>query len=129
MFEPIPNDIEQVAKHIVDAGYQVHRQLGPGLLESIYEKCLCHELAKRKIAFERQKPLPIVYDGLRLDGGLKLDLLVEESVIVELKTVEHLLPVHEAQILSYLKLSGRRLGLLMNFKVPLFKEGIKRFVL
>jgi len=129
MYEPISEEVESVAKPIIDALLQVHQHLGPGLLESVYETCLCHELEKRKLAFERQKSLPIIYDGLRLDGSLQLDLLVNDSVIVELKAVERLLPVHEAQLLSYLKLSNIRLGLLINFNVPLFKDGIKRRVL
>jgi GxxExxY protein len=99
------------------------------LLESVYEVCLCHELANRAIPFQRQLVLPVVYDGVRLDAGLRLDLLVAESVIVELKSVEKHHPVFEAQVLTYLKLTGLRLGLLINFNVPLIKDGIKRLVL
>jgi GxxExxY protein len=129
MHQPIPEAVERVATAAVDAAYAVHKTLGPGLLESIYEACLCHELRKRGLRFERQLELPIVYDGVRLDVGLRLDLLVEKSIIVELKAVEKHLPLFEAQLLTYLKLTGQRLGLLINFNVPLIKDGIKRVIL
>jgi len=120
---------EDVAREIVDAGIAVHRELGPGLLESAYEHCLAFELTKRGLKVERQKELPIVYQGMKLDAGYRIDLLVEESVIVELKTVDRLEPIHEAQLLSYLKLSRRHIGLLMNFNVKLLKDGLRRLVL
>lgn len=127
-FEPIPPGTEQVVSQVIDAALAVHRELGPGLLESVYEACLCHELAKKGISFQRQLELPVVYDGVRLDAGLRLDLLVADCVIVELKAVEKMLPVFEAQILTYLRLASKRVGLLMNFNVPLFKDGLQRIV-
>lgn len=121
-------ELDRIASEIVDAAFKVHSTLGPGLLESVYETCLVHELRKRGLDVERQVTLPIVYDDLIIDGGLGLDLLVEAQVIVELKAVENLLPVHKAQVSSYLKLSGRHIGLLINFNVPLIKDGIKRII-
>lgn len=128
-FEPIPGQTERIARHVVDAAFAVHKNLGPGLLESVYEVCLCHELSKRGIPFRNQIALPVVYDGVRLDAGLRLDVLAAESVIVELKAVEKHNPLFEAQLLTYLKLTGHRVGLLINFNVPLIKDGIKRIVL
>lgn len=128
-FQPIPERTEWVAKQVVDAAYHVHKALGPGLLESVYEVCLCHELTKRGIPFRRQLDLPICYDGIRLEAGLRLDLVVEECLIVELKAVEKHNPLYDAQLLTYLKLTGHRLGLLINFNVTLIKDGIKRIVL
>lgn len=127
--EPIPHDVEEVATQIVDASLAVHRALGPGLLDSVYETCLAHELSKRCICVERQVSIPVVYDGTQLDAGLRLDLLIGNRVIVELKAVEALLPVHQGQVLTYLKLTGHRLGSLINFNVPLIRDGIKRIVL
>ena len=127
--EPIPLESEEFARQIVDAALVVHRTLGPGLLESVYEICLEHELRKRGLAVGRQVSLPVVYDGAELDAGLRLDLIVGRRVVVELKAVEALLPVHKAQVLTYLKLTGHRLGLLINFNVPLIRDGIKRIVL
>lgn len=127
--EPIPDAVDYVASRIVDAAFRVHSNLGPGLLESIYEICLTHELKKQELRVARQLSVPIDYDGMSLEAGLRLDLLVEDCVIVEVKTVQNLLPVHHAQMLTYLKLTGRRLGLLINFNVPLIKKGIKRIVL
>lgn len=118
-----------VARQIVDAALKVHRALGPGLLESVYEHCLAHELALRGIGFTRQRTLPIIYEGERLDAGLRLDLIVDERVIVEVKAVEALAPIHEAQLLTYLRLSGIRLGLLINFNSALLKNGIRRMAL
>ncbi|MEM6329220.1 MAG: GxxExxY protein [Planctomycetota bacterium] len=126
---PISPADESVASALVDAGFQVHKALGPGLLESIYEECLCYELAKKDLAFERQKKLPVVYRGVRLATDLALDLLVAGRVVVELKAVERLSPLHEAQLLTYPKLSQRRLGFLINFNTTLFKDGVKRMVL
>jgi len=124
--EPIPEKTEDVARHVVDAAFRVHATLGPGLLESVYEACFCHELSKREMAFQRQLVLPVVYDGIRLDAGLRIDVLVEECVIVELKAVDRMLSLYDAQLLTYLKLTGIRLGLLINFNVPLIKDGIHR---
>lgn len=126
MFDPLPEETEQVVTSVMDAAFKVHRTLGPGLLESVYEVCLCHELAKQTISFQRQLSLPVVYEGIRLDAGLRLDLLVEDSVIVELKAVETLKPLFDAQLLTYLKLTGKRIGLLINFNTPVLKDGFKR---
>jgi len=127
--EAIPKETDEVASKIVDAAFAVHKALGPGLLESVYEVCLLYELNKRGLKVERQVSLPVVYDDLRLDAGLRLDLVVESRVIVELKAIEALLPVHKAQLLTYLKLSGYRLGLLVNFNSALIKQGIQRIAL
>ena len=113
----------------MDSAHAVHQALGPGLLESIYEACLEHELNNRGLKIARQVSLPIIYGDLKLEGGLRLDLIVAEAVVVEVKSVETILPVHKAQILTYLKLSGHRLGLLLNFNVPRIKDGIYRFIL
>jgi GxxExxY protein len=121
--------IENVGKEIVDIAYQLHTALGPGLLESVYEKCFCYELTKRELSFISQKKVPIVYDSLIFEEGLRLDLLVEDCVIVELKAQETFHPVWEAQLLSYLKLTNKQLGYLINFSVPLIKDGIKRRIL
>ena len=121
-------DIEAVGKQIVDASIKVHRALGPGLLESAYQVCLAYELAKRGLRVECEVQIPVVYEGVQIDAGYRLDMLVEGCVIVENKAVERLLPVHEAQLLTYLKLHDRRLGYLLNWNVPLMKDGIKRMV-
>jgi GxxExxY protein len=110
----------------VDAAFRVHTALGPGLLESVYETCLVHEISRHGLQVQRQLLLPIQYDGIQIDAGLKLDLFVNACVVVELKSVEKLLPIHEAQLLTYLKLANCRLGLLINFNVPLIKNGIRR---
>ncbi len=120
---------EDAAREGIDAARAVHRELGPGLLESAYEHCLAVELTKRGFKVERQIELPILYQGMRLDAGYRLDLLIEDQVIVELKAVERLEPIHAAQLLSYLKLSRRHIGLLMNFNVKLLKDGLRRLVL
>jgi GxxExxY protein len=120
--------INEVSREIVGAAIEVHRGLGPGLLESAYEQCLCHELAIRKIPFRRQVELPVNYKGVRLDCGYRVDVIVDSCVVVELKAVERLLPIHDAQVLTYLKLLDFKLGLLINFHVPLLKHGIKRLV-
>jgi GxxExxY protein len=122
------NGLDQLTERIIGAAIEVHRVTGPGLLESAYEECLCYELGRAGIEFERQVEMPVPYKGLKLDCGYRLDLLVEDSVIVELKAVEHLLPVHSAQLLTYLKLSGRKVGLLMNFNEPVLKDGLKRLM-
>ncbi|OGV82533.1 MAG: GxxExxY protein, partial [Lentisphaerae bacterium RIFOXYA12_64_32] len=113
---------------ILGSAIAVHRALGPGLLESAYEACLAFELLERRLRVERQASLPVVYRGVRIDCGYRLDLVVEAMVVVEIKAVERILPVHEAQILTYLKLSGLSIGLLLNFNVPMMKDGIRRFV-
>ncbi|HET7626718.1 MAG TPA: GxxExxY protein [Verrucomicrobiae bacterium] len=115
-----------ITEQVIGACIGIHKQLGPGLLQSAYEECLCYELSQRGIQFERQEPLPVTYKNVRLDCGYKLDLVIEGKIILELKTVENLLPIHEAQLLTYLKLSGLTLGLLINFNVPVLKNGIKR---
>jgi GxxExxY protein len=129
MFQPIPSSTEQAGARLLDAAFEVHRRLGPGLLESVYEICVCHELTKLGIVFQRQACLPITYDDLMIESGLKLDIVVASEVIGEFKAVEVILPVHEAQLLTYLKLSRLRLEFLINFNVPLLKNGIKRIVL
>jgi GxxExxY protein len=120
------NMIDQVAAEIVDAALKIHKELGPGLLESAYETCLEHELLKRGYKVERQKPQPVHYDGIVIDGGYRIDLLVNDAVVIELKAVTELAPIHHAQLLTYLKLSRKSLGLLINFNVPLLKDGIRR---
>jgi GxxExxY protein len=128
-FAPTSAEEERVAKAMVDAAYTVHKTLGPGLLEQVYEVCFCHELGKRGLSYCRQVVVPIVYDGITFDEGLRLDVLVEDSIICELKAVETMHPVFTAQILTYLKLTGKRLGFLINFNVPLIKDGIQRLIL
>jgi len=118
-----PNEI---SGEIVDSAIRVHRELGPGLLESAYQACLAYELTSRGLTVGLQVPLPLVYRGVTLKVGYRIDLLVEESVVVEVKALAAILPVHEAQLLSYLKLSNHQLGLLFNFNVPLLKDGIRR---
>ena len=128
-FEAIPEETERIATVVVDAAYHVHSNLGPGLLESVYEVCLCHELRTRGLDFKKQLPVPITYDGVRLDAGLRLDLLVADRLIVEIKSVEKMNPVFAAQLLTYLKLANRRLGLLINFNVRFIRDGIQRIIL
>ncbi|MCS6885431.1 MAG: GxxExxY protein [Blastocatellia bacterium] len=123
------SELNGLTEQIIGAAIEVHRALGPGLLESAYEACLCYELQKRGLHAESQKPLPLVYKEVHLEVGYRVDLLVEGAVIVEVKAAEQLHPIHEAQILSYLKLSGCRVGLLINFNVERLKQGIKRIVL
>ena len=120
-----PNEITE---KIIGCAIKVHRTLGPGLLESTYEVCLVHELSKLGMKAIAQVTLPVVYDGIKLDAGYRIDILVENEVIVELKTVERILPVHEAQLLSYLKLSNKKLGLLINFNVARLTDGVRRLV-
>jgi GxxExxY protein len=121
-------NINQVTGSIVDAAMKVHSALGPGLLESVYEKCLKHELTKRGLRVESQIWLPVVCDGVEMEGGYKIDLLVEGQVVVELKVVEQILEIHKAQLLSYLKLSDKQVGLLINFNVVHLRDGIRRLV-
>jgi GxxExxY protein len=122
------DEINARSRDVIDAAMRVHSALGPGLLESAYEACLAHDLRKHGLRVMTQLPLPIIYDSVRIDAGYRIDLLVHGAVIVELKTVSKLLPIHEAQLLSYLRLSGHRLGLLINFHVPRLRDGIKRMV-
>ncbi len=126
MYPPLSSREEQIATAIVDAAYRVHRELGPGLLERVYEACFCYELEQKGLYYQRQVVVPVKYHGMSFDEGFRLDVLVENLVICELKAVAALLPVHEAQLLSYLKLTQKRLGFLINFNVPVIKEGIKR---
>ncbi len=126
--EPLPSGINIITKQVVDASFHVHKTLGPGLLESVYEVCLAYELSQRNLKFKTQVAVPVTYNDVQLDVGFRLDMLVEDRVILELKAVEHILPLHEAQLLTYLKLTNLRLGLLINFNVPLIKDGIKRII-
>jgi len=118
----------QLTEKIIGCAIEVHKALGPGLLESAYEECFCYELNQQGLSFNRQVPLPVVYKGIKLDCGYRIDVLVNDIIVVELKTVEKLLPIHDAQLLTYLKLYKRPIGLLMNFNVPALKSGIKRLV-
>ena len=119
---------EAIAKIVVNSAFKVHKELGPGLLERVYEVCLAHEISKAGLAVKRQIDIPIVYDGIEFSEGLRLDLLVEDSIIIEVKAVEKVNPVWEAQIISHLKLLNKDLGFLINFNVPLIKSGIRRFI-
>ena len=120
---------DPLTETIIGFAIGIHRDLVPGLLESAYEECLCYELEQGGLSFRRQAALPVVYKSVRLECGYRMDIVVEEQVIIELKTVERLLPIHEAQMLTYLKLSGIRTGLLLNFNVPVLKDGIRRMLL
>ena len=122
-------DINDLTGQIIGAAIEVHKALGPGLLESVYEECFSHELGLRRIQYERQYPIPVKYKGVQLDCGYRIDLLIENLVILELKSLDSLEPVHEAQVLTYLKLTGRKIGLLINFNVPVLRDGIKRLIL
>jgi len=122
------NDLNQLSRMIIGAAIIVHSELGPGLLESAYEECLAYELIQKNIPFERQKPIPVVYKGNQIDCGFRLDLLVANSVILELKAIDQILPIHQAQLLTYLKLTHCKLGLLINFNVQKMVNGIKRMV-
>lgn len=125
---PLPLEVEELSRTLVDSAFKVHQALGPGLLESVYEACLCVELGKRGIRHETQAPIPLIYEGVRIEAGLRLDLLVEKSIILELKAVDKLLPIHQSQLLTYLKLAELRLGLLINFNVAMFKQGVRRII-
>ena len=120
--------LDDITDKIISAAIKVHRELGPGLLESAYEACLAFELSESRLKVEQQKTLPIIYRDVKLDAGYRLDMLVEDSVIVEVKAVEQIAPIHQAQLLSYLKLSGCQVGLLINFNFKMLKQGIKRLV-
>ena len=126
---PLPAEVETFAAQIVDAALAVHRELGPGLLEKIYETCFCHELEKRGLSFRRQVVTPIVYDELVFEEGFRIDVVVEDAIICELKAVDQVNPVWQAQTLSYMRMTGKRLGFLINFNVPKIKQWIQRFVL
>ena len=126
---PLSPEDERIAKLIVDSAFTVHKTLGAGLLESVYETCLCHELEKRGLKYKRQVVVPLVYDGIKFSEGFRLDVLVEERIICELKSVEKMEKVHLSQVLTYLKLTGNRLGFLINFNVVLIKYGIRRIIL
>jgi GxxExxY protein len=129
MYQKLTEKEEWIAKQIVDIAINIHIQLGPGLLESVYAKCFYYELSNRDINFEKEKQVPIIYNDLKIDDGLRLDCLVDNLVIIEFKAQENYHPVWEAQLLSYLKLTNRRLGFLINFHVPLMKDGIKRIII
>jgi len=122
-------DENAITGNIIKAAIEVHKHLGPGLLESAYEECLCHELHLMGLSFEKQRDLPVEYKGIKLDCGYRLDLVIENKVIVEIKAVDRILPIHEAQVLTYLKLSGLKVGLLVNFNSPVMRDGIRRIVL
>lgn len=128
MYAPISREEERIGKAVLNAAFRIHSALGPGMLERVYEACLEHELMKNSFSVLRQQTVPIVYDGIKFEEGFRLDLLVNNLVIVETKAVEQYHPVWEAQLISYLKLTGKRLGYLINFNVPLLKQGIKRIV-
>ncbi|MBA3315263.1 MAG: GxxExxY protein [Planctomycetota bacterium] len=128
VYEPPSNRDEEIAREVVDAAIRLPSALGPGLLESAYEQCLQHELARRGLRAARQVPVPIIYEGTCIETGFRLDLLVEDLVIVELKAVEAMIPLYDAQILTHLKLTGKHIGFLINFNVPRLKSGLKRFV-
>jgi GxxExxY protein len=127
--EPIPSHVNYASRIVVDAAFAVHSQLGPGLLESVYEKCLAHAIRRRGLTVQRQVLLPIEFEDLRINSGLRLDMLIDDCLIVEVKACDGTLPVHKAQLLTYLKLSGQRLGLLINFNVPMIKYGVFRIAL
>ena len=119
---------EELSHQVLAACIEVHRELGPGLLESAYEECLCRELSLRSLAFTRQVPVPVVYKGVRLDCGYRLDIVVGDKLLLEIKSVDEIHPIHEAQLMTYLRLSGLRVGLLINFNVAILKEGVVRRV-
>jgi GxxExxY protein len=122
-------NLNELTDAIIGAAMEVHRTLGPGLLESTYEMCLCRELSIRGISFERQVPIPVEYKGVKLDCGYRADIVVDETILIEIKAIDSLLPIHDAQLLSYLKLGGWKIGLLINFNVELLKHGLRRRVL
>jgi GxxExxY protein len=126
--EPLAVDLHQISGEIVDAAMEVHTHLGPGLLESAYEACLLYELNQRGFRAIHQVPLPVEFKGVKIDAAYRIDLVVNDAVVVEIKSVDAIAPIHKAQLLSYLKLSGKKLGLLLNFNVPLLKQGIVRLV-
>ena len=125
-FEEIDPETDKLAKEVVDAAFQVHKNLGPGLLENAYETCLLYEITQKGLRVERQVEVPLVYKGVQMNAGFRLDLLVENKIIVEIKAIEHLLPVHRAQVLTYLKLAKLKLGFLINFNEETLKQGLER---
>ncbi|HEX9089953.1 MAG TPA: GxxExxY protein [Anaerolineales bacterium] len=127
-FAPIPENTENIAKIVLDAAYQVHTALGPGLLESVYEECMVHELKLRNIKVVSQIAVPVIYKGMKIESGFRMDLLVEDAIIVEIKSSDGINPVHCAQLLTYLKLTDKRLSLLLNFNVVHLRDGIKRII-
>jgi GxxExxY protein len=127
--QPTRTSVNRITEEVIGAAIAVHRALGPGLLESAYQECLCQELALRGVPFERQVPLPLEYKGIRCECGYRLDILVNGTVVVEVKSIEAIAPIHEAQLLTYLRLGGWNIGLLMNFNVVVLKDGIRRRVL
>ncbi len=129
MYRDIPTATNDLTQAIIGAAIEVHRSLGPGLLESAYRECLKREVSLRQISFEKEKPMPLEYKGLKLEQGYRLDFLIANKVVLEVKAVEGLLPVHEAQLMTYLRLGGWRVGLLINFNVPVLKDGLRRRVL
>jgi len=128
-YKPLSKKEEKSAEAIIDSAFTVHKALGPGLLEKVYEVCLCHELSKKDLEFQRQVKIPIEYDGISFDEGLRIDILVEDLVICELKSAEEMHPVWKAQLISYLRLTNKRLGFIINFNVPIIKKGIERIIL
>ena len=129
MYDKISAEEERIGKEVVNTAYLIHKELGPGLLEKVYEVCFCHVLESKGFKVRRQLDIPIVFDGIQFDEGLRLDVLIDDLVICELKALENVNPVWEAQLLSHLKLTNKRLGYLINFNVPLIKNGIKRMVI
>jgi GxxExxY protein len=129
MFTPLSQREMFLGKQVCEIAFELHKSIGPGLLESVYERLFCHHLIKRGISFQRQMKVELIYDGIVIDDGLRIDLLIENKIIIELKAQEVYHPVWEAQLLSYLKLTGLRLGYLINFHVPLMKNGLKRMIL
>ena len=128
-FDEPNNELNELSRIIVDAAFKVHSTLGPGLLESVYEACLCHEISKRGVVVARQVEVPVIYDGLALGNAFRIDILVDDKIVVELKAVDKINNLHEAQLLTYLKLTDRKLGLIINFNSSLIKNGIKRMIL
>jgi GxxExxY protein len=122
-------EINKITEKIIGCAIEVHKSLGPGLLESAYEECLCYELEKTGLLFKRQKPVPVVYKEIKLDCGYRADILVENVVIVELKSIDAIAPIHEAQMLTYLRFAEKKIGLLINFNVTILKNGLRRFIL
>ena len=127
--EPLSDELERIGKEIVDSAYRVHKELGPGLLESVYEECMMYDLKRKGLKVEQQVCVPIEFDGHTLTNNLRMDMLVEDQVVVENKAVVEMYPLFESQLLTYLRLSNKRLGFLINYNVPLIKNGIKRFVI
>ena len=122
-------EINKITEKIIGCAIEVHKNLGPGLLESAYEECLCYELDKNGLYFERQKPVPVVYKEIKLDCGYRPDLIIEKEIIVELKSIDSIAPIHEAQMLTYLRFANKKIGLLINFNVTVLKNGLRRFIL